>query len=223
MSFEDRFREMLNAKASKIDTGTEMPSTIKPRYRRRLAIQLLAGVASVALVGVAVAGGLRYFNSDGRQDRDVASRLVPPGKVVSHVGLWKGTSETSVEGHRVLIELRVRPGETPDDPPTAILVNTGDQPIGYGYPYTLHRLVGDSWAEVDNSLAFILPELTVEPGERSKPDDILFARKLQGPLRPGRPGEYRITKWVQPSKAGPWKSGSRPPSFKVAARFVIED
>lgn len=68
MSFEDRFRSMLSDKASKIDTGPEMPSTIKPRYRRRLLIHAVMGLLVISSVTAASFLGIGYLRADRQAD-----------------------------------------------------------------------------------------------------------------------------------------------------------
>jgi hypothetical protein len=224
VSIEQRLSKVLKDKAVTMTSPAAMPTTVRAGYRRRISLHVVLAVTVLAVVGSASVFAISAFLTGSEQQFVLREALVPPGKVVHTTGLWKGTAETSVEGHRVRVELLVEPGETPDDPLIAILVNRGEQPVGYGYGYTLYRQVNGSWERVENHLVVELPELTVNSGERSEPEEILFSPKsFVGPLKPLPPGQYRVTKRARPFKSGPWNSGNRPPSFDVSARFVVSE
>ena len=223
MSIEQRLSEVLKEKAVSVGSATDMPANVRRGYRRRLFLHVALAVTVLAVVS---SGSVLAFSTLRTDDQDIADQdraLVPPGEVVRRVGLWKGTSETSIEGHRVRVELRVEPGETPGDPPKAILVNTGEQPIGYGYGISLARRKFGSWEPVRNVSMVPGIGLGLEPEASSEPEVLTVTYRLSGPVRLLPPGEYRVTKDVQPSKNGPWISGNRPPPFKVSARFIVSE
>jgi hypothetical protein len=175
----------------------------------------------VALTSAVLVAALLALNS-GESPRPV-NALVPAGEVVSSVELWKGTSETSAEGNRVSVGLRIQPGETPVDAPEATLMNTGDQPIGYGYGFQLHRRVSGLWEPVRDRSVVQGIELHLDPAEKSESEAVTVTRRIAGWSHLLGPGEYLLTKAVRPASNQPWRSGTRPPAFDVSARFLIED
>lgn len=80
MNFEDRFREMLNAKASEIETGIEMPVMVKSRYRRRLVIHAVVGLLVISSVTAASFLGIDYLRADREVDAvdDLPRETVDP-------------------------------------------------------------------------------------------------------------------------------------------------
>lgn len=98
--------------------------------------------------------------------------------------------------------------------PRYVIVNETDEVIGYGYPYVFSTKRGGIWREIKNHprCVFILPLLTVQPGERSEAMEIGRCDK-EGEAEIPLPGSYRIGKEVELA------DGSRVPisaTFKVA-------
>ena len=74
-----------------------------------------------------------------------------------------------------------------------------------------------------NHYGFYLIEMVIRPGEKSKPEEIVWAMQAGNNVSdPVAPGQYRVTKQVQPDSFRPWRSGTRPPPFNVSARFVVK-
>ena len=177
--------------------------------RRVLGVVAAAGLLTALVVTVAVV-------ADGDEQ---AGALVPSGEVVSTTGLWRGTTETSVNGKRLRGELRVEPGASPNDPPRAVLINTGEAPFGYGNGFLLERLSRGFWEPVrDRSL--VTMELNgLGPGGRSGPMILEVLRTNPGRPQLLPPGEYRITKDFEIDSGDPHEARS----FEVFARFLVED
>jgi hypothetical protein len=142
--------------------------------------------------------------------------LVPPGRVVSEIGLWKGTAETSINGKRLKAELRVEPGASSNDSPQAVLINTGEVPFGYGYGFRLDRLSDGFWQPVRDRSVHQAVLLHLSPGNRSEPEILRVSRNYTDPPHLLRPGEYRVTKDFEID------SGDKPKVFEVSARFTVD-
>ncbi len=182
---------------------------------------LLIGV--IAMIGL-VARPWDVSSTPPATDGQLDKSLVPSGEVDRYTGLWRGTAETSAEGRRVKVELLVRRSKSSDEAFTATLMNIGEQPIGFGYGFSVHRKVDGEWKRMPmpNGYGYILPEFIIRPGQKSKPEHIVWAMNPGDDASdPVASGEYRVTKQVQPASLKPWRAGRRPPPFYVSARFVV--
>jgi hypothetical protein len=169
-------------------------------------------IAPIGLAAVLLAAMIAMDGKDG------ASALVSEGEVVSTTQLWKGTTETSINGKRLRAELHVELGATSTDPPQAVLINTGEHNFGYGNGFRLDRLSRGFWEPVEDQSLVTLELNGLSPGGRSGPMILDVLPKNPGPSRLLPSGEYRITKDFEIDSGDPHQA--RP--FEVSARFIVE-
>jgi Big-like domain-containing protein len=122
----------------------------------------------------------------------------------------------SFAGKSNSVRLRITPCRVArGSAPRAVLKNTGDGELGYGFGFKLERKMGDTWRWINRRQAFILPLFYLAPGERSDPESLAIYFGKPQPIQL-RPGLYRVTKSVDLTPGRP-----RPPTMEVRATFQV--
>ena len=170
----------------------------------------------VALAGAMIV--IVVFVTLGFLQSNQADELVPPGTVVSTTELWRGTTETSLNGKGLSAELQVESGATPNDAPQAVLINTGEVPFAYGNGHTMDRLSRGFWEPVEDHSVYTTALHHLIPGNRAEPETLKVTPRFNSPSRLLSPGEYRVTKSFEIDSGDPHQA--RP--FEVSARFLVE-